>query len=145
MLKGMQKWHLNLFTGSAAARRRQPFLMHKMAFHRARILSIIESTLAEQGVPLAARALLSDRRSLLSEDLAPPLALSRAEVFLPYSLPGLRTSSSGLQIAKLPAASSPRESANADFCRLLRCGVDPPKAWLQICSIYDVSSTGISR
>ena len=62
--------------------------MHKMAFHRARIISIIECTLAELGLE-APRTLLAEGQSLLSEDVAPELAPTRAEVFLPYSLPGL--------------------------------------------------------
>ena len=76
---------------STAARRRLPFLMHKMAFHRARILSIIECTTngsssgsdSNEGKFVKNKTLIT-----LSDSLAPPLRPSRAEVFLPYALPG---------------------------------------------------------
>jgi hypothetical protein len=62
--------------------------MHKMAFHRARVLSIVERISADAEChsqqPLATAA----DSSMLSDGIAPPLQPIRAEVFLPYSLPG---------------------------------------------------------
>ena len=75
----------------AAARRRQPFLMHKMAFHRARILSIIECTSDNTSSGLdtnEVKFVKGQTLIALSDSIAPPLKPSRAEVFLPYSLPG---------------------------------------------------------
>ena len=74
-----------------AARRRQPFLMHKMAFHRARILSIIECTTnnsSSESVSNEVKFVKNQTLITLSDSLAPPLKPSRAEVFLPYALPG---------------------------------------------------------
>lgn len=62
--------------------------MHKMAFHRARVLSILECTLAERGERLPVRGALPPEETLLSKDVAPDMRPSRADVFLPYTLPG---------------------------------------------------------
>ena len=63
--------------------------MHKMAFHRARILSIVECTLAEAGLQVPRQPYLdSEAGSLLSTEVSPPMQPARADVFLPYSLPG---------------------------------------------------------
>eukprot|EP00884_Botryococcus_braunii_P014665 jgi/Botrbrau1/2319/Bobra.39_1s0008.1 len=67
-----------------ASRRRQPFLMHKMAFHRARLSSIlyriVPKSLAERpGRPAS---------FVLSHRIGPYLRPTRAEVFEPYKLPG---------------------------------------------------------
>lgn len=74
----------NLF---AAAARRQPFLMHKMAFHRARVLSIVERTLGPAAGQWQRPPNPKEVR-MLSDNIAPPMQPDRAEVFLPYSLPG---------------------------------------------------------
>ena len=76
-------------TSAAAARRRQPFLMHKMSFHRARVLSLLECSLKSMGVePFQEFDPKEHPEVVMSEDLAPKLEASQAEVFLPYSLPG---------------------------------------------------------
>ena len=63
--------------------------MHKMAFHRARVLSIVESCLVDAGLELSPHPHIdADAERFLSERVAPPMRASRAEVFLPYSLPG---------------------------------------------------------
>ena len=76
----------------AAARHKQPFLMHKMAFHRARVLSTIECSSTRmalpQQLPGAGRSRIADSCLRISDTIAPPLRPFRAEVFLPYALPG---------------------------------------------------------
>lgn len=65
--------------------------MHKMAFHRARILSIIECTSDNVSSGLdtnEVKFVKGQTLITLSDSIAPPLKPSRAEVFLPYSLPG---------------------------------------------------------
>lgn len=63
--------------------------MHKMAFHRARVLSVIECAAS---APLKRGDQSETAESVkLADNIAPPLRPSRAEVFLPYSLPGKGT------------------------------------------------------
>ena len=68
--------------------------MHKMAFHRARVMSIIDCV-SHDGLDSQNEASDSDRQAWkeltsvrLCNDIAPALKAFRAEVFLPYSLPG---------------------------------------------------------
>lgn len=140
--------HFVLWT---AARRKQPFLMHKMAFHRARVLSIIECA-ASQAFTADPQLPGSRRKAgkpqgpvVLSNTLAPPLMPSRAEVFLPYSLPGKPTAFQD-KIAFLQRCWQALQWKGETFDACKKCILSSSEQSVEVCLVIEwAASSNASR